>query len=232
MSHSKQQPAANKTDPLYSRRKAQYPMPPALKQQILASGKAKLEQSKPTYWLRPPIWAASFAAVFAIVISVQFLPQQDKMQPTVQSDIVQSTEPQMRKAKPQTAIDTLSDSSYEATMPASPESRLYAPSAERQPQPQQQKLKRTAPEPQPAPMTQAASESEIWVNGAVVVRAQLQPEVKGQPRQVKDCYGAITELRAQNLEAFADGQWLDIHYFEDGTIMRILKTAKQNQHCP
>lgn len=71
MNNQTEQSADQQLQQLYQQRKSCHPMPEDIRQHVIDT--ADNAQSKPN-WRRPPVWGATLAACFVILLSVQFFP--------------------------------------------------------------------------------------------------------------------------------------------------------------
>lgn len=255
------QPSDEQLADLYAARKARHPMPDEVKRQVL--DELKKAHRKP-YWQRPPIWGATLAACFVIVLSMRFMPLSDTQnmpqgvqeqysapqpdQIAVEYSPGEPTQQKMRSA-PQAAMAPVA-SSQGRKQPTIAPARLEAVQVDTS------ALKemvvevdeqmadtehfaygaKNEAEIEQAAVSGAAFDSEhnrsfksglspdnVAVTGSVVVQGKLLPMVEGQTRKALDCNDFIIDLGAKALNNIADGQWIDIHFDEKGSIMRIIK---------
>lgn len=111
-----QQPADKQLSELYQQRKAKHPMPDEIRQNVLSSVK---NNQKKSHWFAPPVWSATFAAIFVVVISIQFFPNTPEQMPAERfnEDVMQtaSTPTDYEYAEPLAQTTEPQIESYEAS---------------------------------------------------------------------------------------------------------------------
>lgn len=194
------QPADLRLARLYQERKACHPMPKQLQDEILSQ--FETTQSQP-YWRKTPVWGTTLAACFVLVLSFQFLPQQQS-QNADEAIVLQD-------------IAKTEQESLAADLP--PKEHATADVQGQQARKKQQSIP-------------AAPSPSLATTGAIVVQAKLLPVSEGQTQRIAiDCLGKPISLGEHNLARLSDDQWLDIHFHHDGTIMRITKNL-DFKGCP